>query len=99
MSASQKGFEVVPGLNPQPQANGADGAGVAAAICDHGCKAASACRGLCQPPAQRFSGKRCKWCEMGYRRTGDDHFIVKSIVPAKINVYPCAVIAKAEGRS
>jgi hypothetical protein len=38
---------------------------------------------------------RCKWCEQGVRLTGSDHWIVKSIFPARIKIVPCKLAAAA----
>lgn len=31
----------------------------------------------------------CKWCEQGLKLTGKDHWIVQSILPAKIKIVRC----------
>lgn len=32
---------------------------------------------------------KCRYCDDGYSLRGGDHFIVKSIMPAKINIVRC----------
>lgn len=38
--------------------------------------------------------KPCKWCAQGIKLTGSDHWIVKSIVPARIDIKPCTAIVR-----
>jgi hypothetical protein len=67
-------------------------------ICNYGCETAEDCTGDCHPPTPARTGKRCKWCDQGVRLNGTDHWIVKSIIPARIDIRPCAALAQAEGR-
>jgi hypothetical protein len=44
----------------------------------------------------------CKHCDQGVALTGDDHWIVQSILPARIKIVRCGLRkgeGKAEGRS
>lgn len=66
------------------------------AICDHGCTGASACTGACQPRPLVRTGKRCRWCDMGERLTGAEHWIVQSFNPPTIVVRDCKAFREAE---
>lgn len=70
------------------------------AICDHGCVSASACHGACQPRPPIRTGKRCKWCDMGERLTGDEHWIVESFNPPAIKIRECTAyrLARVESK-
>lgn len=62
------------------------------AICPYGCVSATACAGHCQPPLHT---KPCKWCAQGYARTDGEHWVVKSITRARVNIYPCTAVQAA----
>lgn len=36
--------------------------------------------------------KKCKWCEQGVKLIDGEHWVVKSIVPAKINIVKCTAV-------
>jgi hypothetical protein len=58
--------------------------------CEHGCASVSSCKGACQPaPLPKHNPRACKHCRDGYGLTGTDHWIVKSIVPARIDIVAC----------
>lgn len=65
------------------------------AICDHGCETASACSGACQPAPPLRTGKRCRWCDEGCGLIGDEHWIVTSIVPARMTIRKCNAVVAA----
>lgn len=39
------------------------------------------------------TGKPCRWCDEGARLIGTDHWIVQSIVPARIAIRPCKAVS------
>lgn len=66
-------------------------------ICDFGCSSVDGCTGKCQPPLMVRTGKHCRWCDEGARLIGNDHYIVKSIIPARIDIRQCVALALATG--
>ena len=39
---------------------------------------------------------KCKLCEQGVKLVGKEHWIVKSVVPAKITIKKCTAVEKEE---
>lgn len=64
-------------------------------ICDFGCSSVDGCTGKCHPEPLVRTGKYCRYCDQGERLTNGEHWIVKSIVPARIDIRTCAAYAKA----
>lgn len=59
-------------------------------ICDFGCSSVDGCFGQCQPAPLIRTGKRCRWCDEGWRLQGTDHWVVKGFSPPTINIRSCA---------
>ena len=55
---------------------------------------------ICNPQGTQMSElDKCQLCKDGVKLVGKDHWIVKSIIPAKIKIVPCKALralAKAE---